>query len=231
MVVTLLALGACFESMDEALFIVDAEAVDEIHVLAKDATVELVGTRTDDEIRVVATRTFSLHSPRVTVQNVDGQLRVSHSCRGQRVCEVHYVITMPRELDAEVVSDGGSVLATQLWGDLEIGTVWGDVSGLALRSSDVQVTTDLGEVTLAFEAAPQRVRVTTVEGNATISVPDDEEYLLELDTERGETSLVNLSSDPDAERSIGVVTEGGNITMRGTLPVTDSEEDEPSQED
>jgi hypothetical protein len=229
--VTFLALGACTEVMDEALFIVDAEPVEQVHVLAKDATVELVGGRQEDEIRVVATRTYSDARPRITVQTLEGQLLVSHRCPRQRVCDVHYLILMPREIDAEVLSDGGSVQATQLWGNLGISTVWGDVFGSALRSADVDVTTELGDVTLAFDGSPDRVRVSNIEGHTTISVPDDQEYLLELETQRGEAAVVDLTRDSDAERSIEVVSEGGDITVRGTPPVTEEEDLQEEEND
>jgi hypothetical protein len=230
----LLMLGACVESMDEAFVVVDAGPIDEVQVVAKDATVEFVGGRRSDEIRVIATRTYSRHRPAVKVVSTEGQLHVSHDCRRQRVCEVHYSILLPQELDVSVVSDGGSVLATGLSGNLSVSTVWGDVSGSALRSREADVTTDLGDVTLAFERSPERVSVATLEGHVTISVPDDEDYRLELETERGETSLVALTNEPDAERSIGVTTDGGDITIRGTPPVLegeDGEDEEPSEEE
>lgn len=225
--------AACSEDTDEVFFVADADPIDGVQVIAKDATVELTGGRLDEEIRVTATRTYSAHRPAVNVERIEGRLHVSHRCRRQRVCEVHYRITMPSDTDATVLADGGSVLATGLWGDLDLSTVWGDVFAAGLRSSDVSVTTDIGDVTLSFEAPPDRVGVETVEGNVSVSVPTGEDYRLELDSNRGDISVSDLSSEDDAERSIVIVSSGGgDVDVRGTEPVTDRDEtDETDDED
>ena len=220
----LLAVG-CAEATDEVFFVVDAEAIEEVNVIAKDATVELNGGDFEDEIRVIATRSYSVTAPRIAVDTIDGQLRVTHRCPRQRTCSVDYVIVMPRVLDAAVVSEAGSVLAAQLAGNLDVTTVFGDVYGGALRSSEVNISSEFGEVTLSFDTPPERVRVNTIEGNTSISVPRDESYSIELETARGDSSLANLENDPEATRSIAVSSDRGDIAVTGVAPMELDEED------
>jgi hypothetical protein len=110
-----------------------------------------------------------------------------------------------------VSTEGGPLLVDGLSGALRADTGGGSLTALGVGAAAATVSTDGGDVRIAFSAAPQQVTVSTAGGLAALTVPGGP-YALTADSSGGPQS-VGIATDPSARRSITVTTGGGPVQI------------------
>jgi hypothetical protein len=110
-----------------------------------------------------------------------------------------------------VSTEGGPLLVDGLSGALRADTGGGSLTALGVGAASATVSTDGGDVRIAFSAAPQQVTVSTAGGLAALTVPGGP-YALTADSSGGPQS-VGIATDPSARRSITVTTGGGPVQI------------------
>jgi hypothetical protein len=146
-------------------------------------------------------------------------------------CMVDYTIETPPGLDVNVRSETGSSIEgidgavtvssdqtaielTDVSGPLTIDNDQGSVLASGLRSQQVKVSTDQGDVRLRFTEPPRSVEADAEQGTVEIVVPDDDEaYRLTTEIDQG-TVERDIRTDPEAARSITATTDQGNVVIR-----------------
>jgi DUF4097 and DUF4098 domain-containing protein YvlB len=118
-------------------------------------------------------------------------------------------------LSSFVAIEGGSgqVHLTNTSGPPRISTDSGNVTASGIRSPHVQAASDEGSVTIGFAAAPQRVQVRSMVGNATVKVPTvGDHYRVSVSTGSGSTRS-KVPSDRRATRSVHVTSGNGTAEV------------------
>jgi hypothetical protein len=110
-----------------------------------------------------------------------------------------------------VSTEGGPLLVDGLSGALRADTGGGSLTALGVGAAAATVSTDGGDVRIAFSAAPQQVTVSTAGGLAALTVPGGP-YALTADSSGGPQS-VGIATDPSARRSITVTSGGGPVQI------------------
>jgi hypothetical protein len=110
-----------------------------------------------------------------------------------------------------VSTEGGPLLVDGLSGALRADTGGGSLTALGVGAAAATVSTDGGDVRIAFSAAPQQVTVSTAGGLAALTVPGGP-YALTADSSGGPQS-VGIATDPSARSSITVSTGGGPVQI------------------
>jgi hypothetical protein len=147
-------------------------------------------------------------------------------------CSLDYVVQVPADVDVEVHGIGGTVSVVGVDGDVDVHAVGGhveldDLSGTVeveshgggveatgLASPLVTADTAGGGVDLAFVVPPERVSVLSSGGGSTVLLPPgDAEYALDTSASGG-SEVIDVRTDPDAERVLKLRTSGGGITVR-----------------
>lgn len=122
-------------------------------------------------------------------------------------------------LSAPVTVNGnqGGVNVSGVSGPLQVRTGSGSVTGTAIRSSAVQVTTNQGSADISFAAAPRSVTVRCSTGNATVRVPaNGHQYHVLVSSGAGNAS----SKVPDAPQAGSVVQVSSGSHDATVLPAS-----------
>jgi hypothetical protein len=109
-----------------------------------------------------------------------------------------------------VITGGGSLQLDGLTGPLSVDTGSGSLTAHGLTAATATVITNGGDAWLAFSAAPDTVTVSTDGGNAQLTVPAGP-YALTVDSGGGPQPSVGIPADPQAHRSITVISGGGSL--------------------
>lgn len=89
----------------------------------------------------------------------------------------------------------------------------GAVKGIGIRSSHVVATSESGNISLSFRAAPKFVQGKSTTGSVEVVLPDgDESYKILARTDGG-IRTIPKNQDENADRRIIVETETGNVTV------------------
>jgi hypothetical protein len=111
-----------------------------------------------------------------------------------------------------VVTGGGSLQLGGLAGPLSADTGGGPLTAQGVTSATATVTTDGGNASLAFAAAPDTVTVSTDGGDVQLAVPGGP-YALIADSDEGPQPSVGIATDAQAHRSITVSSGGGALLI------------------
>jgi hypothetical protein len=95
---------------------------------------------------------------------------------------------------------------------LHLTTGSGDVTTVAVRSSNVQANSGDGDLRLDFAATPTQVNAQTGSGDVTVTVPPGATYVVAADADNG-TPTVEVTRDPGAPRSITAQSGNGDVTI------------------
>jgi hypothetical protein len=128
-------------------------------------------------------------------------------------------------------TDGGNVTASALAGRVSMFTAGGDVSASALKgslqaesdggnltiqamdSADTNVQSAGGDVSLAYNTAPDNLQVSSGGGNITVVLPPGQ-YNLQTNADGGNLSVSSaVVDDPSAAKSVTLRSSGGDITI------------------
>lgn len=200
-------------------------------------SVRVVGTD-DDEVVIDGETQRGLVSP-AHEQVVSGdRLEVRSDCGPPGpiafalFCSTDYTIQVPEEVDVEVRShgagvtvegvdgfvevhtEGGGITAVDLGGDAELRTQGGGVDATNLRSPNLVADVQGGGVDLAYLEAPSSVSVGTSGGGATVLLPEGPAGYVVDTRASGGSEVIDVRTDPDADRLLRIRTSGGGITLR-----------------
>jgi hypothetical protein len=163
---------------------------------------------------------------RVTVRCADGPFRLGPD----PACSVGYTMEVPAETAVDIRNTSGeievrglqgevrlsettgSVSVSDLTGSLVLHTTSGEIVGTHLRSSEVDVDVDSGDVYLGFDGAPTQINMEATSGNLSLEVPGDERYRLRVETARGRQEI-GVVHDPGAGRAINIRTTSGDVRI------------------
>ena len=110
-------------------------------------------------------------------------------------------------------SDNGDVDVTSTPGPLHMSSDNGSVTGTELTSDQVQASSDNGDVSLGFAAAPQTVTASSENGSVSVLLPHGREsYLVTASTDNGSRS-VSVPIDSASNRHIVANSEDGDVTV------------------
>ena len=131
-------------------------------------------------------------------------------------CEISYSVAVPSGAGAAVRTSVAPIEVEGLDGDLELESSVGKVDARNLRTSSTAVSTDVGDIVLAFDQVLGDIEVTTSVGDVIILVPDDgTTFDVEFDSAVGE-DVIAIATDPTAKADyrITVRTSVGNLEVR-----------------
>jgi hypothetical protein len=109
-----------------------------------------------------------------------------------------------------VVTGGGSLQLDGLAGPLSANTGSGSLTAHGMTAATATVITNGGDAWLAFAAVPDTVTVSTDGGDAQLTVPGGP-YAVTADSGGGPQPSVGIPADPQARRSITVISGGGSL--------------------
>ena len=113
-----------------------------------------------------------------------------------------------------VNTGGGSLQLDGLTGTLSADTGGGPLTAQGIAATSATITTGGGDARMTFSAAPDSLTVSTDGGSAQLAVPGGP-YALNADSDGGPQS-VGIATDPDAHRSITVISGGGPLLVGPT---------------
>jgi len=151
-------------------------------------------------------------APRRTAAVLDGEARLSWSCRLWTTCRSDVDARVAAGVDVRVKTDFGDVRITGPVGDLDLTTGSGGVQARGIEGTKATVRTRSGDVTLAFARAPRAVDLEVSSGDITIEVPHGS-YRITADARGGSVVVDGIRDDPGAERHIVAETSGGDIRV------------------
>jgi len=174
-----------------------AEPVKAVVIDVDAGDVELV--RGAERVEVRETSTYLLRKPEVSQSVENGVLTLRSGCGGFFLldCSTDFRVAVPADVAVRVESDTG------------------DVTGTALVASDVRVSTDVGDVELELESAPDRLDVSTDVGDIDVAVPAHGVYAVDTDTDVGDADVHGVVQDDRSPRSISVKSDVGDLKVQG----------------
>jgi hypothetical protein len=169
--------------------------------------------------------------PTLSEDFVGETMIITETCGGSDGCSVDYDVTVPAGTVAEAQTSSGDILVKDIGGALQLSTGSGDItvhnaqmrttmstesgriSADGIRGSDVSATSQSGDVTLAFAAAPHGVTAQTASGNVTVTLPTGDAYQVDASTDSGQRS-VTVAVDAASTRHVTAKTNSGDVTVR-----------------
>ena len=128
-------------------------------------------------------------------------------------CEVGYRLAVPAGLQVTVETDNGDVHVVNLAGPVDLTTDNGDIDGSGLAGGVVRVTTENGDVDLAFGTAPEDVAAYSDNGSVVIELPrDGHVYAVDAVSDNGDVD-VSVPDDPDARRTVSAKSDNGRVAV------------------
>ena len=189
------------------------------------------------QITVARRLTYGLRRPYVE-ERVDGDtFRVSdHPCTADRAfssCEVRWLLQVPRDVDVDVTTQGGSINVSGMTNTVKLVSDSGDVRVLApsgklvtlrsrtgevmaqnVSSEQVVATSIKGAVSLTFRTPPSLVVGRSDTGKVGVVLPDgDESYRIEAKSSQDGSRTVTAKDDPDSRRRINVRSSKGDVSV------------------
>lgn len=157
-------------------------------------------------------------TPDLERQQDGDTLRLSATCGptvGINRCGATYRIEVPDGVDVDLRASAGQVRVDGIDGDLRARIDAGDVQMTDLRSSRVDVVSDVGRVAAAFAEAPTDVRVVAGAGSVELLLPrDGAPYAVDATADVGAASI-DVPTDPDSRRTVVARTSVGAVEIRG----------------
>ena len=185
----------------------------------------------DGQTTVQSTLTWDNDKPTVSQQWTGTTLSVIASCPGSGRCEADLTIAVPAGTtittktetgDASLTGLTGAVSAstntgeirlTQLGGAVIARTEVGSITGTDLASTDADVSTETGDVTLGFSVDPQTASATVATGDVTVTVPrSSTAYHVTATTDTGDRRVA-VTQDETSTRTILARTDTGDVTV------------------
>ena len=196
-------------------------------------SVEIVGSTSVTSVAMDRSYTWSMVKPSIGARQDGDRLVLTSSCPFTPgvPCSGRVRLLVPAELRVQgdtgdghltlrdltgpvtVATGDGGVDVSEIGGLLSVTTRDGSVDATELRSTDLTVTSQDGDVRLAFSTPPTSVRTDSQDGSVDVTVPKDgTSYDVVTDTRDG-SRQVSLPTDPSSARRIVVRTQDGGIRV------------------
>jgi hypothetical protein len=185
------------------------------------------------QITVTTHRVWSFHEPTVTETHTGTDVTVTAACHGLEwgTCNTSVNVVVPAATDLNLTShdgnisvdgvrgdltlqsDDGDVNVTSASGSLHLTSDNGNVSGSGLTSTQVQASSDSGDVGLSFARPPESVNGSSDNGSVSVSVPHGPAtYSVSANSDNGSRS-VGVSTSSASDRQIAVDSEDGAVSV------------------
>ncbi len=166
--------------------------------------------------------------PETTHEVHDGRLRLTYHCPGI-FCSVDYRVEVPKGLAIKADAGSGDITLRGLAGDDDASTGSGDITLRALGgnakahtgSGDIDADrltaktlvgrTGSGDVTIAFDAAPDNLDLETGSGNGTVQLPSGA-YHVSAHSGSGDSN-VTVDQDDSSPHRVKVRTGSGDLDI------------------
>ncbi|MDI2128635.1 DUF4097 family beta strand repeat-containing protein [Yinghuangia seranimata] len=163
-------------------------------------------------VKVTENRHWESGTEPTTSHNVtDGTLKLDYKC-AKSDCWVSYDVIVPRGTAAHVETDAGEVKLTGLSGAIDASTTAGKLTGTGLTAKQAVARTSAGSLDLGFTAAPDSVDAKTTAGRATVRVPGNQSYNVDVDATIGDTD-VKVPKDANSSHKVTVRTTAGQARV------------------
>jgi hypothetical protein len=198
-------------------------------------SITIVADETADAITIGMTVSRGLETPSHSEVVDADRLVVRSECLWVTTlfCQVDYLIRLPDGVAVVARTDGGSIEASNVRGDLDLGSDGGDVEvrggqaqsvRLGSDGGDVAVTglsatsidarSDGGDVVLDLAAPPATVTASSDGGDVEVVLPDTPDaYRVDVSSDGGSTSA-DVRTDPTSDRIITASSDGGDVVVR-----------------
>ncbi len=143
----------------------------------------------------------------------DGVLTIDARCGGAPGCRIDHVMRVPADVGVVVSLRDGDVELGNLEGPVQVDVGLGKVTGANLRSGEVDVRTEGGDIELLFTAAPRVLLANASAGDVSLRVPAGS-YRCDLD--KAAAPEVGVTCDAAASASIAASTGVGKLRIRAT---------------
>ena len=167
------------------------------------------------EVRRTARYSYG-HAPRERRSATDGQLRIASACPSIFLggCTADYRVTIPDNVPVTVRSAGGTVRLAGVRGSADIQSGAGDVDVDTFCGFSLAIETTSGDARTTASCSPQRLEMSSVSGKLNATVPVGT-YRVEAESEQGAQEVTDLDISSQAPFEIRMVSESGNVTVRG----------------
>jgi hypothetical protein len=149
-------------------------------------------------VQVTYTEHFGLRKPTVTGKATATGVDLSAKCPGSfysSYCSVDYTLLVPDGVPLRIEAGDGSI------------------SGVELRSTEVNVTSGDGSISLQWAVAPKQVGISSGDGSVNLAVPvGSGPYAIDEKSGDG-TRNITVKQDPTAPRTMRLRTGDGNIAI------------------
>ena len=166
--------------------------------------------------RYVARVTSGLFDTHFEVERVGGATRLEAACRPllSPGCGVDVTITVPEGTAVDLLTGSGDVDVSGLDGAVAVRTGSGDVEVERLRTQDLTVRSNSGDVEATFARPPFAVKVATGSGDVDLGLPQTRTpYAVDARSESGEVDDAIPATDAQDARVVRVRTQAGDVEV------------------
>ncbi|MDJ0764957.1 MAG: DUF4097 family beta strand repeat-containing protein [Myxococcota bacterium] len=114
----------------------------------------------------------------------------------------------------KIVSFDGDITLNDVRGELDATAVSGDITGSHIASNKTRVTIGAGNADLTYASEPAYADIDVLAGNAQLVVPIAA-YNVEAAAHAGHVDVTGISCTDDADRSLLLAVESGDINVYG----------------
>ncbi len=209
-----MAPGRCGFALDYTETILVTDPVERVVLGVDDGSV--VATEYDRAATLLKRHTFawepSIGDVEWTVE--DGVLALAARCKYEGNCRFDHMLELPLDVAFEIAMKDAQISLGYVGGDIEVDFATGWFRGVRLRSANVAIALDAGDVSLDFAAAPATVAVDLGAGDVVVELPAGA-YRCALVTDAGATTTTGVTCDDAAAAVLDVRVGAGDITVTG----------------
>ena len=175
-----------------------------------------VDVRADPDAAGVSARADvrTVVAPERSAAMVDGEARLSWTCRLWTTCRADVRARIPSGVPTEVRTDFGDIRVAGPAGDVDLETGSGDVEAHGIAGARATVRARSGGARLGFARPPRAVDVEVSSGDVVVAVPAGA-YRIEAETRAGDVTLDGVRHDDGARGRIVLDTTAGDVTVKG----------------
>ena len=159
--------------------------------------------------------TYSLVRPHISVVDRGAQGAVFTFTCGNWTgnCGLNGTADIPSAAAATIATDGGDLTASDLTGDVDLGSDGGNITATSIGSTHVTADSGGGDIEIVFTRVPRNIQVSADGGDVTIVVPSGPTAYDVTATPDGGNVSDGLPQATSSSHVITVTSGGGDITI------------------